>query len=69
MKLVKDIYFYNAGPILLMEFCEMPLQGWLNNNTNVTSDVLENMLNVTCDIANGVHHLHANKVAIDIDSS
>lgn len=51
-----------------MEFCEIPLKDWLNvnSNANVTSDVLENMLSVTCDIAKGVQHLHANKVRINI---
>lgn len=54
-----------------MEFCEIPLKDWLNvnSNANMTSEVLENMLSVTCDISKGVQHLHANRVRITTEPS
>lgn len=50
------------GPVMVLEHCSMSLKDWLKNNKRVTSEVLENMLTFTLNIARGVEHLHENNV-------
>lgn len=49
---------------MILEHCSMPLKDWLKNNRKVTSEVLENMLTFTLNIARGVEHLHENNVRV-----
>ena len=47
---------------MLLECCDISLKDWLSNITKVTTDELENMLTFSLNIANGVEHLHKQKV-------
>ena len=47
---------------MLLEYCDISLKDWLSNIKKVTTDELENMLTFSLNIANGVEHLHKQKV-------
>ena len=48
---------------MLLELCDYPLKEWLSRlSSRISVDNLENMLTFTLNIAQGVAHLHSNKV-------
>lgn len=47
---------------MVLEYCGIPLKDWLKQQKKVTSEVLENMLTFTLNVARGVEHLHDNEV-------
>ena len=57
--------FYLA-PVMLLELCDMSLKDWLQDNEKMTPEVMENMLNFTRNIAQGVQHLHSQDVRMTV---
>jgi hypothetical protein len=51
-----------AGQVMILEMCHYTLKEWLASLSDVSTDDLDNMINFTLNIAQGVAHLHANKV-------
>ena len=47
---------------MILELCDYPLKDWLANLSDISTDDLEQMLNFTLNIAQGVAHLHTHKV-------
>jgi len=60
--IVRLVGVIDEGPIMLLEFCDLTLKGWLSNVGKVTTDVLENMLNFTSHIASGMEFLHSKNI-------
>jgi serine/threonine protein kinase len=52
----------SPAPVMLLELCDMPLKDWLQENEKMTPEVMENMLNFTRNIAQGVQHLHSQDI-------
>jgi hypothetical protein len=57
-----------AGPIMILELCDYALKDWLASLTQVTTDEVELMLSFITNIAQGMAHLHANKVSFQFDT-
>ena len=54
-----------TGPMILMEHCtDGKLSDWLKNQSKVTSDVEDSMINFTIQVAAGMTHLHAAEVVL-----
>lgn len=47
---------------MVLELCDYPLTNWLEGLSSLSGDDLEQMLIFALNIAQGVQHLHKNKV-------
>ncbi|ESO09485.1 hypothetical protein HELRODRAFT_168474 [Helobdella robusta] len=52
----------NNYPTMLLELCDLPLKDWLSSINSISTSELDNMLNFSIQIADGVKHLHDSKI-------
>jgi len=56
--------FSAAGPMMLLELCDMTLKEWLNENPSLTVAMLDDILMFALNIAGGVEFLHSKHVML-----